>query len=205
MKRKFLAILGLGLTAALAVPAVAPASAATKPTLAQILLSDTKKDAKNGFDSNPNDFDIVTQAVLLFPDLTAAASDPKANLTVFLPTDFAFRQLVRDLTGKTVYRESEIFKAVAGLGVDTVKAVLMYHIIGGARIDYATALKADGASLTTLGGGTITVDVQGKIFKRVVLVDKDPDLRDPKVIIANIRAANGIAHAIDRVLLPINA
>ena len=205
MKRKFLAILGLGLTAALAVPAVAPASAATKPTLAQILLSDTKKDAKNGFDSNPNDFDIVTQAVLLFPDLTAAASDPKANLTVFLPTDFAFRQLVRDLTGKTVYRESEIFKAVAGLGVDTVKAVLMYHIIGGARIDYATALKADGASLTTLGGGTITVDVQGKFFKRIVLVDKDPDLRDPKVIIANSRAANGIAHVIDRVLLPINA
>ncbi len=204
MKRKFLAILGLGLTAALAVPAVAPASAATKPTLAQILLSDTKKDAKNGFDSNPNDFDIVTQAVLLFPDLTAAASDPKANLTVFLPTDFAFRQLVRDLTGKTVYKESEIFKAVAGLGVDTVKAVLTYHIIGGARIDYATALKADGASLTTLGGGTITVDVQGKFFKRVVLVDKDPDLRDPKVIIANIRAANGIAHVIDRVLLPIN-
>lgn len=204
MKRKFLAVLGLGLTAALAVPAVAPASAATKPTLAQILLSDTKKDAKNGFDSNPNDFDIVTQAVLLFPDLTAAASDPKANLTVFLPTDFAFRQLVRDLTGKTVYKESEIFKAVAGLGVDTVKAVLTYHIIGGARIDYATALKADGASLTTLGGGTITVDVQGKVFKRVVLVDKDPDLRDPKVIIANIRAANGIAHVIDRVLLPIN-
>lgn len=205
MKRKILAVLGLSLTAALAVPAVAPASAATKPTLAQILLSDSKKDAKNGFDSNPNDFDIVTQAVLLFPDLTAAASDPKANLTVFLPTDFAFRQLVRDLTGKTVYRESEIFKVVAGLGVDTVKAVLMYHIIAGARIDYATALKADGASLTTLGGGTITVDVQGKVFKRVVLVDKDPDLRDPKVIIANIRAANGIAHVIDRVLLPINA
>ena len=205
MKRKFLAVLGLGLTAALVVPAVAPASAATRPTRAQKQQSDSKKDPKKRVETNPNDFDIVTQALLLFPDLTAAASDPKANLTVFLPTDFAFRQLVRDLTGKTVYKESEIFKAVAGLGVDTVKAVLMYHIIGGARIDYATALKADGASLTTLGGGTITVDVQGKVFKRVVLVDKDPDLRDPKVIIANIRAANGIAHVIDRVLLPINA
>lgn len=204
MKRKFLAVLGLGLTAALAIPAVAPASAATKPTLAQILLSDSKRDAKNGFDSNPNDFDIVTQAVLLFPDLTKAASDPKANLTVFLPTDYAFRQLVRDLTGKTVYKESQIFATVAGLGVDTVKAVLMYHIIGGARIDYATALKADGASLTTLGGGTITVDIQGKFFKRVVLVDNDPDLRDPKVVVANIRASNGIAHAIDRVLLPVD-
>jgi uncharacterized surface protein with fasciclin (FAS1) repeats len=203
MKRTLFAAIGLGLVAALAVPAVAPASAATSPSLAQILLSDSKRDAKNGFDSNPNDFDIVTQALLLFPDLTKAASSP-GNLTVFLPTDFAFRQLVRDLTGKTVYKESEIFKAVASLGADTVKAVLMYHIIAGTRIDYATALKADGASLTTLGGGTITVDIQGRVFKRVVLQDKDPDLRDPKVIVANIRASNGIAHVIDRVLLPIN-
>ena len=67
MKRKFLAVIGLGLVAAVAVPAVAPASAATRPTLAQILLSDSKKDAANGFDANPNDFDIVTQAVLAFP------------------------------------------------------------------------------------------------------------------------------------------
>ncbi|MFM2077965.1 MAG: hypothetical protein RJA49_1855 [Actinomycetota bacterium] len=203
MKRTLVAAMSLGLVAALAVPAVAPASAATRPSLAQILLSDSKRDANNGFDSNPNDFDIVTQALLLFPDLTKAASSP-GNLTVFLPTDYAFRQLVRDLTGKTVYKESEIFKAVASLGADTVKAVLMYHIIAGARIDYATALKADGASLTTLGGGTITVDIQGRVFKRVVLQDKDPDLRDPKVIVANIRASNGIAHVIDRVLLPIN-
>ena len=202
MKRKFLAVLGIGLAAAVAIPAVAPASAATRPTLAQILLSDSKKDAKNGFDANPNDFDIVTQAVLAFPALTAAASSP-GNLTVFLPTDFAFRQLVRDLTGKTVYKESDIFNAVVGLGLPTVEAVLKYHILG-TQVDYRTALKADGASLTTLQGGTITVDVTGRFFKRVVLQDKDPDLRDPKVIIADIRASNGIAHAIDRVLLPIN-
>jgi uncharacterized surface protein with fasciclin (FAS1) repeats len=202
MKRKFLAVIGLGLAAAVAIPSVAPASAATRPTLAQILLSDSKKDAKNGFDANPNDFDIVTQAVLAFPALTAAASSP-GNLTVFLPTDYAFRQLVRDLTGKTVYKESEIFNAVVGLGLPTVEAVLKYHILG-TRVDYRTALKADGASLTTLQGGTITVDVTGRFFKRVVLQDKDPDLRDPKVVIADIRASNGIAHAIDRVLLPIN-
>jgi len=202
MKRKFLAVIGLGLAAAVAVPAVAPASAATRPTLAQILLSDSKKDAKNGFDANPNDFDIVTQAVLAFPALTAAASSP-GTLTVFLPTDYAFRQLVRDLTGKTVYKESDIFNAVVGLGLPTVEAVLKYHILG-TQVDYRAALKADGASLTTLQGGTITVDVTGRFFKRVVLQDKDPDLRDPKVVIADIRASNGIAHAIDRVLLPIN-
>jgi uncharacterized surface protein with fasciclin (FAS1) repeats len=202
MKRKFLAVIGLGLVAAVAVPAVAPASAATRPTLAQILLSDSKKDAANGFDANPNDFDIVTQAVLAFPDLVTAASSP-GNLTVFLPTDYAFRRLLKDLTGTTIRKESDIFNAVVGLGLPTVEAVLKYHILG-TRVDYATALKADGASLTTLGGGTITVDVTGRVFKRVVLQDMDPDLRDPKVVVANIRASNGIAHAIDRVLLPVN-
>jgi uncharacterized surface protein with fasciclin (FAS1) repeats len=204
MKRKILAALGLGLTAALVVPAVAPAGAATRPTLAQILLADSKFDAKNGFDANPHDLDIVTQAVLAFPTLTAAASNPAANLTVFLPTDYAFRKLVRDLTGKTIYKESEIFAAVVGLGLPTVEKVLTYHILSGARIDYATALKSDGADLTMLSTDTLTVDVRGTFFKRIFLVDKDPDLRDAKVVAANVRASNGIAHVIDRVLLPFN-
>ena len=43
--------------------------------------------------------DIATQAVLLFPDLVSAASDPNSSLTVFLPNDLAFRTLVHDLTG----------------------------------------------------------------------------------------------------------
>lgn len=203
MKRTLFAALGLGLAAATLVPAVAPASAApAKPTLAQILLSDSKSDWKNGFDRNPNDFDIVTQALLLFPDLVDAASNP-GDYTVFLPTDYAFRRLVFDLTGKKVYAEADVFKAVAGLGVDTVKAVLQYHIIAGSRIDYRTALKADGVALTTLGG-TLTVDVQGKSFRKIVLVDNEPDLKDAKVVRADIKASNGIAHAIDRVLIPVN-
>lgn len=205
MKKRILAGLGIALAAAVAVPATTPVSASgtSKMTLAQILLSDSKRDAANGFDSNPNDFDIVTQALLLFPDLVAAASNP-GDYTVFLPTDYAFRSLVKSLTGKTMWKESDVFAAVASLGTDTVKAVLTYHIVPGARITYGQALKADGASLTTLQGGTIDVDVQGKYFKRIALVDKDPDLRDPKVVVANITASNGIAHGIDRVLLPVN-
>lgn len=205
MKRRILAALGIGLTTAFLVPATVPASASAtpRPTLAQILLADSKLD-RNGFDHNPYDFDIVTQAVLLFPDLTAAASNPAANLTVFLPTDAAFRTLVKQLTGTTVWAEKDVFAAVASLGPDTVYDVLKYHILLGARIDYRTALQSDGAELETLQGGTITVDVRGTYLPRVVLVDKDPDLRDARVIFPNIRAVNGIAHAIDRVLLPKN-
>lgn len=200
MKRSLLAAIGLTLTTALVAPAAA--SAAPKPTLAQILLSDSSKDAANGFDANPNDFDIVTQALLLFPDLVQAASNP-GDYTVFLPTDYAFRALVKSLTGQTVLKESDVFAAVAGLGLPTVKTVLTYHIIGGSRISYAQALKANGAELTTLQGGTIKVSIAGKFFKKIVLVDKEPALRDAKVVVADIKASNGIAHGIDRVLLPV--
>ena len=205
MKRSLLAGLAVVVAATVAAPAIASATPVHKPapTLAQILLSDSTRDDRNGFDRNPDDFDIVTQALLLFPDLVQAASDPKSNLTVFLPTDYAFRALVKGLTGKVVFKEADVFAAVAGLGAATVKAVLTYHIVPG-RIDYATAVKSNGAQLKTLNGATITVHVSGKRFKWVRLQDKDPDLRDPRVVVANIRASNGIAHAINRVLLPIN-
>jgi len=86
-------------------------------TLAQILLSDSAGDDASGFDKNWKDFDIVTQAVLLYPDLVAAASNPDLKLTVFLPNDGAFRKLVKDLTGQQLRSESEVFAAVAGLGL----------------------------------------------------------------------------------------
>jgi uncharacterized surface protein with fasciclin (FAS1) repeats len=212
------AAVAISFTAALAVPASAherererdddrehqpvPAPSAT---LAQVLLSDSAGDDADGFDHNGWDYDIVTQAVLRFPDLTAAASDPNASLTVFLPTDNAFKRLVKSLSGTWPATEKATFDAVAGLGLDTVKTVLTYHIVPGAKIDYRTARKSDGAELTTLQGGTITVDVKGW-GRRVTLVDKDPDARDPKVVQPNIggEALNGYAHGIDRVLRPID-
>jgi uncharacterized surface protein with fasciclin (FAS1) repeats len=180
--------------------------AAPTQTLAQILLSDSAGDDANGFDNNPWDFDIVTQAVLLYPDLVDAASNPDATLTVFLPTDAAFRSLVKDLTGQRLRSESEVFGAVASLGLDTVKTVLTYHIILGSAIDYATARHSDGVALTTLQGGSLTVDVRGRRCGSVRLIDNDPNARDAKVVIPNVggEATNGFAHGIDRVLRPID-
>lgn len=204
MKRRIMAGLAIAITAAVTLPAATASAHGNKNlSLAEVLLSDSKWDDADGFDYNRYDFDIVTQALVLFPDLVEAASNP-GDYTVFLPTDQAFRRLVKNLTGNWVSAEKDVFAAVAGLGVDTVKAVLTYHIIAGARIDYHTAKMSDGAELTTLNGATITVDVRGKYWKTVVLMDKDPDLRDPRVVWADIKASNGIAHAIDRVLLPIN-
>ncbi|MCB0914023.1 MAG: fasciclin domain-containing protein, partial [Propionibacteriaceae bacterium] len=153
----------VGLAAMFGVVAAAPAtaSASTKPTLADILLSDAKKDNANGFDKRWYDYDIVTQAVLAFPDLTAAAADPNASLTVFLPKDYAFFRLAKELGAPKGNEEATFNWLVANVGLDTIKNVLMYHIVPGAKINYATALGADGAMLGTLldPAATIEVDV----------------------------------------------
>jgi uncharacterized surface protein with fasciclin (FAS1) repeats len=178
-----------------------------RPTLAQILLADSSRDDADGFDRNWFDYDIVTQALLLFPDLVAAASDPAAQLTAFLPNDRAFRRLVHDLTGTWPRTEQDTFDAVAGLGVDTVKTVLTYHIVAGPPISYRAALQSNGAELTTLQGATIGVQVQRFFLLHYVqLVDKDPDARDPIVIQPQVggQASNGYAHGIDQVLRPID-
>jgi uncharacterized surface protein with fasciclin (FAS1) repeats len=202
----------VGAAAALGVVAIAPTpvsatGGSSDQTLADILLADSARDDADGFDRRWWDFDIVTQAVLLFPDLVEAASDPDAELTAFLPNDQAFRQLVKEITGEWVRAEADVFAAVASLGTDTVKNVLLYHIVP-ASISYSDARDSDGATLTTLlDGSTLDVDVVGKRWWRVVqIVDADTDDRDPTVVWPNVggEASNGYAHGINRVLRPID-
>lgn len=203
MKKSLLAAAG---AMAIGIVAVAPAStiaeAPARPTLAEVLLSDSAGDDVNGFDRNWNDYDIVTQAVLLFPDLVAAASDPSASLTVFLPTDQAFRVLVENLTNAWPKTEQGVFNIVASLGLPTVKTVLTYHIVG-AKVDAATALTLDGQRVATLQGGTFKVNVRSGTIK---LIDRDPDAKNAAVIAPNLggEASNGFAHGVSLVLRPLN-
>src|SRR5688500_15824378 len=100
-------MLAVGITAATVAPSVASATDdGGSRTLAEVLLADAPKDGTGGFDRRWGDYDIVTEAVLLFPDLAAAAGDPDATLTVFLPNDQAFRKFVRDLTGEWLRNEA---------------------------------------------------------------------------------------------------
>jgi uncharacterized surface protein with fasciclin (FAS1) repeats len=206
MKRSLIAGLAIALSAtAIAPTATTSASGASSTTIAQVLLADAAQDDANGFDRRWHDYDIVTQAVLAFPDLTAAASDATASLTVLAPTDRAFRRLVHSLTGTWMRTEKEVFDAVLGLGVDTVKAVLTYHIVG-AKLDPKTVLNSDNVAVTTLGGGTFTVDVISKKFAFVQFVDGDPDARNAFLSAINVGGvlANGYIHGVDRVLRPID-
>jgi uncharacterized surface protein with fasciclin (FAS1) repeats len=196
------------LTLTVGAGAVAPAAMATDGTtsLASVLTAKTPK-----FDKNSKDFDIVTAAVLAVlkakPDSAVKVlADGNTPLTAFIPNDRAFRILAEDLTGKHIRSEKKVFAAVAGLGIDTVETVLLYHVVPGATIDSKAALKADGAALTTAQGGTFTVNVyktHGK--KKIALRDQDRNSRNPRVIVFDINKGNKqIAHGIDRVLRPVD-
>lgn len=222
MRNPFLKLIAATLAAVLALTTLpAMASAQEAPTLADVLLSDSDGDDAGGFDHNSRDYDIVTQAVLAFPDLTAAAADPEQTLTVFLPTDYAFWFLARDLGARGLRTEAEVFNwLVENVGLETIEAVLKYHIVPGAAIPFEAAVQADGAELATLLGedATISVDAfalpakynrylpKGAPAGFVRLVDADTDDRNPRVVQGDIggEASNGYAHGISRVLRPID-
>lgn len=197
-------------TSVVAVPG-AQAAGKAKPagtkSLAQVLAKD-----KKGFDHNPRDFDVLTAAVGAVLAAKPASpvkvlADGKVPLTAFLPTDRAFQDLVRDITAaRKLPSERQAFAAVAGLGIGTVESVLLYHVVPGATVDRRAALKANGARLATALGATVTVQVRSwHGYKLVYLADADTSDRNPRVVAFNLNVGNRqIAHAIDRVLRPVD-
>jgi uncharacterized surface protein with fasciclin (FAS1) repeats len=192
------------------VAATAPATAAPHPgerSLVTVLDADG-----NHFDKKWRDFDIVHRAATTVlgakPDSAVGIlADGSSPVTAFLPTDQAFRNLVRDVSGakKPLAHERAVFRAVvATFDVDTIEAVLLYHVVPGATVTYHQARQADGAELDTAAGAPITVDVRGR---SVYLRDADKTDRNPRVLLRSKDLNKGnlqIAHGINRVLRPID-
>ena len=179
----------LALTLALPLALVATATTGTASagepsgtrSLAEVLTADG-----NQFDRNWYDYDIVTEAVLAVIAADTDANSPVrllANgtvpLTAFIPNNRAIQVLVKDLTGRWVHDEAAVLSAVAGLGIDTVEDVLLYHVVPGATITSREAVSANGAQLTTALGPTIGVRVLSRWVPLIQLRDQDPDDVDP--------------------------
>ncbi len=207
MRKPFARIAAVTAAAALgatALIAAAPANAADGDTsLATVL-----KVGQAKFDKNYQDFDIVTKAaetvLAAKPDSAVKVlADGSVALTAFIPTDKAFMNLASALTGKKVRTEAGAFKAVAGLGVDTVEQVLLYHVVPGATLLSQDALKANGARLTTAEGKKIGVRVTSA--PAIILIDRAPKIANPRVILTKVDINEGnmqVAHGINGVLLP---
>ena len=148
----------LGAAALIGATALVAAPAANAATGNNSLASVLGVGDKAGFDKVGTDYDVVTaaaEAVLgAKPDSPVGLlADGKVALTAFIPNDRAFEILASQLSGKTVTDEEAAFKVVAGLGIDTVETVLLYHVVPGKAILAADALKANGAKLKTAVDG----------------------------------------------------
>lgn len=102
------------------------------------------------------------------------------KLTLFAPTNAAFRALQ--------HQNPQLFAKVAH-NRTLLKDVLLYHVVPGA-LD-AKQVVAHKSLRTLLGQHTKIAARHGKVF-----------VNQAQVIKANIRAGNGVIHAINAVLLP---
>lgn len=215
MMRRVPALLATSALALGAVSATAPTASANAAQAApgETSLAGALSADGNKFDRNGKDFDIVTEATLAVVGAkpgspVAVLADGTKRLTVFAPTDQAFRLLVKDLTGETIKSEKKIFESLVALvGVDTIETVLLYHVIPGKTLSSGKVLKADGAKLTTAQGGKVKVSVKTKPSLSITLKDKDKNDRDPKAVLRALDVNEGnkqIAHGINRVLRPID-
>lgn len=159
------------------------------------------------FDRNSADSDIFTWVFMdvwgqLPNSPVEAISKGDTALTAFVPTDAAFRNLVKYLTGKTLKSERAVANAVMSLGAETVEKVILYHVIVGDPILSPDALKANGAKLNAASGETVGVKVSGTT---ITLIDKVKKHKNPVVILSAVDINKGnkqVAHAINQVLLP---
>ncbi|MEL6197074.1 MAG: fasciclin domain-containing protein, partial [Pseudomonadota bacterium] len=132
--------------------------------------------------------------------------DDLSDVTVFAPTDAAFGALAQDLgftgdAGDTDAVFAFLVEALTDLGgsaeagLQLLTDILLYHVSPGAKS--ASAIAASDEIETLLEGATFS-PASG------VLVDNEPDVADPAIVVPDLQASNGAIQAIDRVLLPID-
>lgn len=200
----------VALTGTVTLAGTAQAAQAPKErSLVKVLTADG-----NHFDRNGKDFDIVTEAALAVvkakPDSPVAVlADGSTRVTAFVPTDNAFRKLAKDLTGKRIKSEKRIFNTlVRTVGVDTIEDVLLYHVVAGKTLTSTKVLKSGGNAVRTALGPTIRIKVgTRKARPQIILVDKDRDDRNPRVVLRALDLNKGnkqVAHGINKVLRPVD-
>jgi uncharacterized surface protein with fasciclin (FAS1) repeats len=101
----------------------------------------------------------------------------KGPFTVFAPTDKAFRKV-----------PAETLEAL-GNDRQALRRVLLYHVADGR---YPAARVVRRSSIPTLAGPRLKVQVRGDVVR----------VGGARVITPNVKASNGVIHAINRVLIP---
>jgi uncharacterized surface protein with fasciclin (FAS1) repeats len=100
-------------------------------------------------------------------------------LTVFAPTDDAFRALPAGTVERLLRPENRA----------ELRRILSYHVVEGAV--FASDLSGRTSRPRTLAGARVSVDGRQGV-----------SVNNARVVTADVRADNGVIHVIDRVLLP---
>ena len=131
-------------------------------------------------------FNILVQAVNI-AGLTDDLSDPDGEFTVFAPTNEAFVQLINELDVSV----DDILR------LPNLKDVLLYHVLNEKVL---TSELANRESVTTLKSDKQTVNINDGL-SNIELFDQQSD--ESNIGLADVQAKNGVAHVIDRVLIPL--
>lgn len=119
-------------------------------------------------------------AALEATNLVPVLTDDSRQFTVFAPTDEAFAALGQETINALL------------ADPDTLRDILLYHVLADARVNSSTAVSLAGSTTTTANGDDIALSVnEGNLF-----------INRSEVIATDIAASNGIIHVIDSVLTP---
>lgn len=132
--------------------------------------------------SESDNFSILEEA-LIKAGLTSTLQS-EGPFTVFAPTNAAFNDLFKKLG----------VKGIADLSAEALKPILLNHVVGG---------NLESTDLQT--GYYATANNYGPSGSKVKLfVNKGSSVMidESKVVTANIKASNGVIHAVDKVILP---
>lgn len=110
------------------------------------------------------------------------------NLTVFAPTNKAFRDLLSALS----------LNSIAEIPINTLTAVLQYHVVPG-RV-FSSDLS--NGNVTMLAGGITTINLTNGTGGGPTVLGNGNAGATSNIIATNVVATNGVVHVIDRVLLP---
>ena len=152
-----------------------PSGGMSTPTKTPKATTSTGKTIVSIASGNQNFSTLV--AALKAADLveTLSASGP---FTVFAPTNAAFAKIPKATLANLLKPENK----------EQLQKVLTYHVVPGT----VTSKMLKSGKVATVEGGNVTVKISGKNVR----------VNNAKVIMPDVKASNGVIHAIDTVLMP---